>query len=105
PICGKPDVRALCECGNSELPQAPRRKEQVQSPRCDSLCTRATTLRTELDRQCRLPPTMQGYDDPRCYAMEKRFFDMRPEIFECWCTGVSFDQRMWHQMRPEAEPP
>lgn len=77
----------LCRCGKSELPRKTPGKQQVASPVCDSVCRRATSLHIEMER-CGGLPGSPGYDDPRCLELEKRFYRMRPEIFDCWCTKV-----------------
>ena len=77
----------LCSCGNSELPRKTPGKQQVSSPVCDSVCRRATSLHIDMEG-CGGLPDSPGYDDPRCLELEKRFYGMRPEIFDCWCTRV-----------------
>ncbi len=92
------DAGPLCKCGSHDLPG--REHEQVHSPRCDSLCARAESLRSTMDKTCEVAPWFKGYDDPRCESMEERFFALRPEIFECWCTRVSFEQRVANGIYP-----
>ncbi|MCA9642493.1 MAG: hypothetical protein KC492_17460 [Myxococcales bacterium] len=58
------------------------------SPRCDSVCTRAEKLSAKIDASCGGQPESATYDNPDCYPMEKKFYGMRAEIFECWCTKV-----------------
>lgn len=77
----------LCRCGKSELPRKTPGKLQVSSPVCDSVCRRATSLHIDMERCGGLPGSSE-YDDPRCLELEKRFYGMRPEIFDCWCTKV-----------------
>lgn len=92
------DAGPLCRCGTTDLPRL--ENEQVRTPRCDTLCARAESLRSTMDKICRVAPWFEGYDDPRCAGMEERFFKLRPEVFECWCTRVSFQQRVVNGIYP-----
>lgn len=95
---GKED-RPLCRCGE-ELPHRPVDKRQVSGARCESLCQRAEGLWARMDRECQAAPTRSDYNAPQCYDLEERFFELRPEIFACWCTRISRSQRMLHGTPP-----
>ena len=82
------DAGALCQCG-SELPQKAAGKRQVSGPDCDGVCERAETLHDAMGKTCSGLPGTPQYGDPRCLAEQKRFYGMRPQIFECWCLHVS----------------
>lgn len=97
---GKPDGEGpLCRCGEL-LPHHPLGKHQVSGPRCDSLCEEAEGMWSRMERECQTPPWLEGYDKSQCYGLEERFFKLRPQIFECWCSRVSRSQRMLHGTLP-----
>lgn len=88
------DAGALCRCGPNALPFEPKEREQVTTKSCDSLCESAEGLFSRIESTCRFEPWDKEYDDPKCYEMEQRFYKLRPQIFDCWCTTVSFTQRL-----------
>lgn len=85
---GREDAKGpLCKCGKSELPRKRADRQQESSEACSSFCDRAAAQRVKLE-QCGGLPGSPEYDDPGCYDVERRFFAMRPRIFECWCTQI-----------------
>lgn len=88
------DAGAHHRCGLEMLPIKSEKAQQLPGPHCDAVCDRAATTYIAIEKNCRAAPEDERYDDPSCYKLEQRFFGMRPDIFECWCTRVTFRDYM-----------